>query len=266
MSVSIAFEKARAENRAALVGYLPAGFPAVDGAVEAAKAMVAGGCDVIEIGLPYTDPLMDGPTIQDAVHRALSGGARLADVFRTVEAVAATGAQTLVMTYWNPVDRYGVERFAAELKNAGGAGLITPDITPDHGSAWIAAADEHDLDKVFLVAPSSTDARIAMTARESRGFVYAAADMGVTGAREATSDLAGPLVGRVRAAGDVPVAVGIGVSNGDQAAEVAAFADGVIVGSAFVRCLLDHEGDEAAGLDALRNLTADLAEGVRRAG
>ena len=143
--------------------------------------------------------------------------------------------------------------------------MITPDITPDHGAEWIAAADAHDLDKVFLVAPSSTDERIAMTARESRGFVYAAAVMGVTGARDATSDLAGPLVGRVRATGDVPVAVGIGVSNGDQAAEVAGFADGVIVGSAFVRCLLDHPGDEAAGLDALRTLTADLAEGVRRA-
>jgi tryptophan synthase alpha chain len=168
------------------------------------------------------------------------------------------------MTYWNPVERYGVDRFAADLAAAGGAGLITPDITPDHGSQWIAAADAHDLDKVFLVAPSSTDERIAMTARESRGFVYAAAVMGVTGARDATSDLAGPLVRRVRASGDVPVAVGIGVSNGDQAAEVAAYADGVIVGSAFVRCLLDHEDDLSAGLESLRSLTTDLAEGVRR--
>ena len=142
--------------------------------------------------------------------------------------------------------------------------MITPDITPDHGAAWIAAADAHDLDKVFLVAPSSTDERIAMTAAASRGFVYAAAVMGVTGARDASSDLAGPLVRRVRASGDIPVAVGIGVSNGDQAAEVAAYADGVIVGSAFVRTLLDHPGDEAAGLEALRALTADLAEGVRR--
>ena len=169
------------------------------------------------------------------------------------------------MTYWNPVERYGVDRFAADLAAAGGAGLITPDLVPEEAQAWVAAADAHDLDKVFLVAPSSTDDRITMTAHESRGFVYAAAVMGVTGAREATSDLAGPLVQRVRASGDVPVAVGIGVSNGDQAAEVAAFADGVIVGSAFVRALLDHPGDEAAGLDALRTLTTDLAEGVRRA-
>jgi len=264
-STSTAFERARAEDRAALIGYLPAGYPSVDGSIRAMRTMVEAGCDAIEIGLPYSDPVMDGPTIQAAAQAALDGGIRTVDVMRVVEEVAATGVPTLVMTYWNPVERYGVERFATDLARAGGAGLITPDITPDHGGAWVAAADEHDLDKVFLVAPSSTDERIAMTAHASRGFVYAAAVMGVTGARDATSDLAGPLVRRVRAAGDVPVAVGIGVSNGDQAAEVAGFADGVIVGSAFVRCLLDHEGDEAAGLEALRSLTADLAEGVRRA-
>ncbi|GAB3033593.1 tryptophan synthase alpha chain [Nocardioides flavus (ex Wang et al. 2016)] len=264
-STSAAFAKAREEGRAALVGYLPAGYPSVEGSIRALRAMVEAGCDAIEIGLPYSDPVMDGPTIQAAAQAALDGGVRTSDVLRVVEAVAETGVPTLVMTYWNPIERYGVQRWAADLAAAGGAGMITPDITPDHGAEWIAAADEHDLDKVFLVAPSSTDERIAMTARESRGFVYAAAVMGVTGARESSSDLAGPLVSRVRAGGDVPVAVGIGVSTGDQAAEVAAYADGVIVGSAFVRCLLDHEDDEQAGLDALRALTTDLAEGVRRA-
>ena len=264
-STSAAFEKARAEDRAALIGYLPAGYPSVEGSIEAFRTMVEAGCDAIEIGMPYSDPVMDGPTIQAAAQHALDAGVRTRDVLEVVAAVASTGAPTLVMTYWNPVERYGVERFAADLAGAGGAGLITPDITPDYGSEWIAAADEHDLDKVFLVAPSSTDERVAMTAAASRGFVYAAAVMGVTGARDATSDLAGPLVRRVRASGDIPVAVGIGVSNGDQAAEVASYADGVIVGSAFVRCLLDHPGDEAAGLEALRALTADLAEGVRRA-
>jgi tryptophan synthase alpha chain len=264
-STSTAFEKARAEDRAALIGYLPAGYPSVEGSIAAFRTMVEAGCDAIEIGMPYSDPVMDGPTIQAAAQAALEGGVRTRDVLRVVEAVSGTGVPTLVMTYWNPVERYGVERFAADLAGAGGAGLITPDITPDYGSEWIAAADAHDLDKVFLVAPSSTDERIAMTAAASRGFVYAAAVMGVTGARDATSDLAGPLVRRVRASGDIPVAVGIGVSTGDQAAEVASYADGVIVGSAFVRCLLDHAGDEAAGIDALRALTTDLAEGVRRA-
>jgi tryptophan synthase alpha chain len=263
-STSVAFEKARAEHRAALIGYLPAGYPTVDGSIAAMRVMVEAGCDAIEIGLPYSDPVMDGPTIQKAAQAALDGGVRTKDVLRVVEAVAETGVPTLVMTYWNPVERYGVERWAADLAAAGGAGMITPDITPDHGSAWVTAADAHDLDKVFLVAPSSTDERVAMTAAASRGFVYAAAVMGVTGARESSSDLAGPLVGRVRACGDIPVAVGIGVSSGDQAAEVASYADGVIVGSAFVRTLLDHPGDEAGGLEALRALTADLAEGVRR--
>ncbi|MDT0201291.1 tryptophan synthase subunit alpha [Nocardioides sp. AE5] len=268
MSAATAFATARAEGRSALVGYLPAGFPDVDTSIEAMRVMVDAGCDVIEIGLPYSDPVMDGPTIQAAAQQALDAGMRTRDVFRVVEAVAATGMPPLVMTYWNPVERYGVERFAADLASAGGAGLITPDITPDYGAEWIAAADAHDLDKVFLVAPSSTDERIAMTTAACRGFVYATAVMGVTGTRTSTSDLAGPLVARTRefspAGGDLPVGVGLGVSNGDQAAEVAAYADGVIVGSAFVRTLLDAGNDRAAGLSALRALTADLAQGVRR--
>ena len=192
--------------------------------------MVDAGCDVIEVGLPYTDPVMDGPTIQAAAQQALDGGVRTRDVLRTVEAVAATGTPTVIMTYWNPIERYGPARFAADLASAGGAGLITPDLTPDSADAWIAAADEHDLDKVFLVAPSSTDERIAMTTAACRGFVYATAVMGVTGTRTTTSDLAGPLVARTRATTDLPIGVGLGVSNGDQAAEVAAYADGVIVG------------------------------------
>ncbi|WP_109506346.1 tryptophan synthase subunit alpha [Nocardioides speluncae] len=265
MSAAPAFDKARGEGRAALVGYLPAGFPDVPGAIDALKVMVDAGVDVVEIGLPYSDPVMDGPTIQAAAQQALDGGVRTADVLRTVEAVAATGAPTLIMTYWNPVERYGVDRFARDLASAGGAGLITPDLTPDSGAEWIAAADAHDLDKVFLVAPSSTDERIAMTVDNCRGFVYATAVMGVTGVRTSTSDLAQPLVARTKKVTDLPVGVGLGVSNGDQAAEIAAYADGVIVGSAFVRTLLDAGADRAAGHAALAVLTEDLAAGVRRA-
>ena len=270
MSVRLAFEKARADGRGALVGYLPAGFPDVAGGVDALRTMVDAGCDVIEVGLPYSDPVMDGPTIQAAAQRALEGGVRTTDVLRTVEAVAATGTPVVIMTYWNPVERYGVARFAADLAAAGGSGLITPDLTPDFAPEWIRAADQHDLDKIFLVAPSSTDERIAMTTAACRGFVYATAVMGVTGPRSSTSDLAEPLVRRTRAAvsvtgGELPVGVGLGVSTGDQAAEVASYADGVIVGSAFVRALLDHPDDRVAGLRALAGLTADLAEGVRRA-
>lgn len=271
LSTSAAFARAQAEDRAVLVGYLPAGFPDVEGSIAALRTMVAAGCDVIEVGLPYSDPVMDGPTIQAAAQQALDVGTRSTDVLRVVEAVAETGTPTLVMTYWNPIEQYGrgggpehgVARFAADLASAGGAGLITPDLTPDSGAAWIAAADEHHLDKVFLVAPSSTDERLAMTTAACRGFVYATAVMGVTGARSTTSDLAGPLVARAKAVTTLPIGVGLGVSNGDQAAEVAGYADGVIVGSAFVRALLDSD-DRAEGLKRLGALTEDLAEGVRR--
>lgn len=264
-SSSTALRRAKDEGRAALVGYLPAGFPTVEGSIAALRTMVEAGCDVIEIGLPYSDPVMDGPTIQTAAQQALDGGVRTSDVLRVVEAVAETGVPTLVMTYWNPIERYGVQRWARDFAAAGGAGLITPDITPDHGAEWIAAADEHDLDKVFLVAPSSTDERIAMTTAACRGFVYATAVMGVTGARESSSELAGPLVARTRATTDLPIGVGLGVSNGAQAAELARHADGVIVGSAFVRTLLAHPDDPAAGLTALREVVEDLARGVRSA-
>ncbi len=263
-AVERAFDAARSEGRAALVGYLPAGFPSVDGSIEALKVMVDAGCDVIEIGLPYSDPVMDGPTIQAAAQQALEQGVRTADVLRVVEAVASTGVATVVMTYWNPVERYGVDRFAADLAAAGGSGLITPDLTPDEAGPWLAASEAHDLDRVFLVAPSSTPERIGYTVEHCRGFVYAAAVMGVTGARTSTSDLAAPLVSRTKAATKLPVGVGIGVSNGDQAAEVAGYADGVIVGSAFVRVVLDARGDTDRALTGLRTLTEDLASGVRR--
>ena len=183
--------------------------------------------------------LIDGPVIQEAVHRALTGGVRVADVLRTVEAVAGAGVPALVMTYWNPVDRYGVQAFAADLAAAGGAGLITPDLTPEEADPWLAAAAAHDLDAVFLAAVSSTQERIARVAAACRGFVYAASLMGVTGVRDAVSRDAEDLVGRIRKHTTLPVAVGLGVRDGTQAAQVARFADGVIVGSAFVRRLLE---------------------------
>jgi len=259
------FETARAEGRAALIGYLPAGFPTVDGGVAAMEALVAGGVDVVEVGLPYSDPLMDGPVIQSAVDQALKVGTTTRDVMDSVRRLAAaSGAPTLVMTYWNPVERYGTGRFAAELAAAGGVGAITPDLTPEEAGEWLAAVDEHGLDPVFLVAPSSSDARLRLVCEHTRGFVYAASTMGVTGARDVVSDRAAELVKRVRGVTDKPVAVGLGVSSGAQAAEVAAYADGVIVGSAFVRCLLDAPTPEA-GIEAVGALAAELAAGVRRA-
>ena len=168
------FRAARAQGRAALVGYLPAGYPSVDGAVSALRAMVAAGVDIVEVGLPYSDPLMDGPTIQRAVDVALRAGTTTADVLRTVESVAATGAPTVVMSYWNPVDHYGVDRFARDLAAAGGVGVITPDLIPDEADEWSSAARAQDIDTVFLVAPSSSDERIKLTVGACGGFVYSA--------------------------------------------------------------------------------------------
>lgn len=260
MSTSELLSTIRDEGRAALVGYLPVGFPDLATSVNAARAMVEAGVDVVELGLPYSDPVMDGPVIQQAVEHALAGGLRVTDTLRAVEAVAATGAPVLVMTYWNPVLRYGVDRFARDLAQAGGTGLITPDLIPDEADEWLVASDANDLDRVFLVAPSSTTERLALTARSCRGFVYASSTMGVTGTRTDVGRDAGRLVRDTRRAGADLVCVGLGVSNGEQAAEVAGFADGVIVGSALVRAL----GADPDGLVDLRRVTGELADGVRR--
>jgi tryptophan synthase alpha chain len=252
------FDACGAEQRAALIGYLPAGYPTVDGSLALLRAMLDGGCDLVEVGAPYSDPVLDGPTIQAAADTALRGGARMRDVLSVVESIADSGGRAVVMTYWNPVHRYGVEAFARDLAGAGGLGVITPDLIPDEAHDWLGAAEAHDLDRIFLVAPSSSDQRIAATAAVTRGFLYASSVMGVTGARNVVSRAAGTLVSRVRElAPELAVGVGLGVRNGVQAAEVAAFADAVIVGSAFVTAAADGE-------PGVRALAADLAAGVRR--
>jgi tryptophan synthase alpha chain len=257
-----AFEAAAADNRAALIGYLPAGFPTVAGAIAAATAMAQAGVDIVEIGLPYSDPLLDGPVIQEAGQRALAAGTTGGDVFATVQAVAEAGVPVLIMTYWNPVERFGVRAFARDLSNSGGSGLITPDLTPEEAGPWLEAAAELSLDPVFLVAPSSSAGRIKLITSACRGFVYAASLMGTTGVRNAVSGDAAGLVRRVKLCTTLPVCVGLGIRDRAQAAEVAGFADGVIVGSAFVRCLLEAP-DEKAGIAAVRNLAGDLVAGVR---
>ncbi|MFF9868600.1 MULTISPECIES: tryptophan synthase subunit alpha [unclassified Streptomyces] len=262
--LSDTLERAKAENRAALIAYLPAGFPSVDGGIEAVKAVLDGGADIVEVGLPHSDPVLDGPVIQTADDIALRGGVKIADVMRTVrEAHEATGKPVLVMTYWNPIDRYGVERFTAELAEAGGAGCILPDLPVQESALWREHAGKHGLATVFVVAPSSKDERLATITSAGSGFVYAASLMGVTGTRESVGAEAADLVRRTRATTELPVCVGLGVSNAEQAAEVAAFADGVIVGSAFVKRMLDA-GDHAAGIAAVRNLAGELARGVKR--
>lgn len=254
----------QSENRAALIGYLPVGYPTVEDSIVAARALIEAGADILELGIPYSDPVMDGETIQRAVQDALESGVRVRDTFKVIEAIRDLGAPILVMTYFNPIYKYGLRAFAKDLAAAGGAGLITPDLTPDAAQEWIEVADEFGLDKVFLVAPSSTDARLKLTADASRGFVYAASTMGVTGERTSLGSAAEELVGRTRLAGAPYVCVGLGVSKPEQAQDVGRYADGVIVGSAFVRPLsADGPFDERVA--AMQDVARSLARGVREA-
>ncbi|WP_028477529.1 tryptophan synthase subunit alpha [Nocardia sp. CNY236] len=252
------FATCRADGRAALIGYLPAGFPDLPGSIAAVRAMVESGCDIIEVGVAYSDPVMDGPTIQAASEHALRGGVRVRDVFSLVEAVTDAGGQAVVMTYWNPVLRYGVDRFARDLAGAGGCGIITPNLIPEEADDWFVASSTHNLDRIFLVAPSSTEERLVKTVEATRGFVYASSTMGVTGARNTVSAAASILCERIRAHSDIPIGVGLGVYTGEQAAEIASYADGVVVGSALVTAA-------SRGLEAVHALTAELARGVRSA-
>ncbi|WP_394940936.1 tryptophan synthase subunit alpha [Psychromicrobium sp. YIM B11713] len=252
-----AIDKAKAAGRAALIGYLPAGYPDVQSTIDAGIAMARNGADLIEIGIPYSDPVMDGPVIQAATTEALASGFRVASVFDVVAGITAqTDAAVLVMTYWNPVVQMGVREFSRRLAEAGGAGLITPDLIPDEATEWIAASDEFGLDRVFLVAPSSSPERLARTVAASRGFVYAVSIMGVTGARQNVSSSAERLVAATRQAGAARVCVGLGVSHAGHVREIAAYADGVIVGTALVAAIRD------GGVPAVAALTEELSAGT----
>ena len=248
------FDANRAAGRGTLVGYFPIGYPTLKDSIEAAITMCQNGVDVLELGVPYSDPVMDGPVIQAATEQALSSGFKLSQVFEAVSAVtAAVATPVLVMTYWNPVIQYGVERFADQLAKAGGAGLITPDLIPDEAGDWLAVSDKHNLDRVFLATPTSSVTRMQTACELSRGFVYSVSTMGITGTREEVDSLAKQVVAAVRnTATNQNTAVGIGISTEAQVKEVNQYADGAIVGSAFVRAYQD------GGLGALRDKVLEL--------
>lgn len=256
------FEKVRAENRAALIAYIPAGFPSKEGCKKAIAALAAAGVDAIEIGFPYSDPVMDGPTIQEAADISLRAGTNASDVFTALKTASDCGVASVVMTYWNPIQKYGVDKFAQSIADNGGSGVITPDLTIEESAQWLVATDKHQINPIYVVAPSSSDERIGKVTSKTGGFVYAASIMGVTGARTSVSVDARDLVSRVRSKTSLPVAVGLGVSTREQAREVAGYADGVIVGSAFIKLLLTATSEQA-GLDAISVLAKELVAGVR---
>ncbi|MEI6763310.1 MAG: tryptophan synthase subunit alpha [Actinomycetes bacterium] len=257
------FLKTKAENRAALIGYLPAGFPTIADSSKVIAAMVEGGVDAIEIGFPYSDPVMDGPIIQNAAEQSLKQGTGASDVFDLMAATTKLGVPAVVMTYWNPIEKYGVDDFAKSLKAAGGSGVITPDLTVEESGRWASASENSEINRIYVVAPSTSDQRMPLVTSQCSGFIYAASLMGVTGTRTSVSGDARSLVARIRETSTLPIAVGLGVSNAAQAHEVADYADGVIVGSAFIR-----EVQESGSIDEactrVRELARSLSAGVRR--
>lgn len=263
-SLSSVFAKAKSENRAVLIGYLPAGFPTQRTSKKIVKAMIAGGVDVMEIGYPYSDPVMDGPVIQAASEQSLQNGTGANEVFDLLKNSVELGAPTLVMSYWSPIEKYGAEKFSKAMATAGGSGVITPDLTIEESNGWREVCAENTLDRVYVVAPSSSDARLSQVTGQCSGFIYAASLMGVTGTRDSVSGNASDLVARIRKVSKLPVAVGLGVSTKEQAREVAQYADGVIVGSAFIK-LIQQYGAGRKGLKKVKELAQSLSEGVRSA-
>lgn len=256
-SVTPVIAARKAAGSGAFIGYLPVGFPTLATSIDAAVALAENGADVLELGVPYSDPVMDGLVIQQATQTALENGFRLRDVFTAVEAIRArVDVPILVMTYWNPVVQFGVDRFADALVSAGGSGLITPDITPDSAADWIATSDRTGLDRVFLAAPTSSDARLRQAVEASRGFVYAVSTMGITGLRTDVDAAARTLVARLEAAGSTTTCVGIGISTAEQVSQVLQYADGAIVGTALVKALAD------GGVAELARTAAVLASGT----
>ncbi|MGO2746420.1 tryptophan synthase subunit alpha [Microbacterium sp.] len=255
--VTAAIQKAKDAGRGAFIGYLPVGFPDLQTSIQAAITLAENGADIIELGPPYSDPVMDGPVIQEATQTALANGFKMRDLFTAVrEITAATDVPVVVMSYWNPVMQYGVDRYADDLLAAGGSGLITPDITPEAAGEWISASERTGLDRIFLAAPTSTDERLDLVVKSSTGFIYTVSTMGITGERAELDQAARALVGRLRAYGAVNACVGIGISTADQIADVVEYADGAIVGTALVRALRD------GGLDALADVAKTLAAGT----
>jgi tryptophan synthase alpha chain len=261
-SLSSVFTKAKSENRAVLIGYIPAGFPTQRASKKILKAMIAGGVDVLEIGYPYSDPVMDGPVIQAASEQALANGAGANEVFDLLKSSVELGTPTLVMSYWSPIEKFGAAKFSKAMSTAGGSGVITPDLTIEESNDWREVCSENSIDRVYVVAPSSSDTRLSQVTAQCSGFIYAASLMGVTGTRDAVSGNASNLVARIKKVSDLPVAVGLGVSTKAQAAEVAKYADGVIVGSAFIK-IIQQYGAGRKGLRKVKELAQSLSEGVR---
>jgi tryptophan synthase alpha chain len=250
-------------HRPAFIAYLAAGDPDPAGFLAAARAVIDGGADILELGMPFSDPVADGPTIQEAHVRALGGGMTVDRYFETIrELREASGIPLVLMVYCNTVHRRGVERFYREAREAGADGVLIVDMPPEEGERVLAAAGENDLDQIFIAAPSTSDERLGLVTGSGSGFLYLASLLGVTGARERLSDEASALIGRVRPRTRLPLAVGFGISRPSHARALAdAGADGVIVGSAIVKIV----GEHARNPDRMGREIREFVAGMREA-
>lgn len=256
------FKGLRSQGRAALIPYLVAGDPDLKTTEALVLRMAESGADIIELGLPYSDPLADGPTIQAASQRALQKGVNLRGIFALAEGLKNTSPPLVAMTYFNPVFRYGLKAMARDCQGSGIAGVIIPDLPPEEARPWIEEAKKFDLATIFFAAPTSSPERIKMAGRCSRGFIYYVSVTGVTGARGSVPEELGGAVGWIREQTRKPVAVGFGISTPEQAKEVSRLADGVIVGSAIVKIIEESSGKEEL-VDRVGTFVSSLAAAIR---
>ena len=246
--ISDRFARLRARGRKAFVGFVTAGDPSLDRTVEIAQAMAEAGVDVLELGVPFSDPLADGPVIQRSSERALRKGTRLGDVLDAVRRIRARcDVPLLLFSYFNPLLRHGLDALARDAAQAGADGVLVTDLPPEEAEGWLATARGAGLDTVFMAAPTSPEPRLRRVAEASRGFVYAVSRTGVTGERDVISEDAAPLVRRLKALTEEPIVLGFGLSRPEQVRAAADVADGVVVGSALVRFLEEHPQGDVAG-------------------
>lgn len=259
------FARTRAENRAAFVAYVCAGDPDFETSLAACRALLANGVDVLELGVPFSDPLADGLTNQLAAQRALESGMTAARVFELVRRLRETSETPIIFyTYYNLVFANGVDAYVQAAKTAGVDGILTLDLPPEEAGEVAAAGRAHGMDTVFIIAPTTPDARIPMIVAATTGFIYYVSREGVTGVRDQVAGNIAEAVARIRAHTTLPIAVGFGIGSRAQVTQVAALADGVVVGSALVNCIRDNLGDRAKVASAIAAKAADLVAGVKR--
>jgi tryptophan synthase alpha chain len=261
-----AFERLRAERRMAFIAYVCAGDPSLEATAKIVETLQSGGADVVELGVPFSDPIADGPTIQAASQRALQRGATVRGVLKLVRTIRERSEVPLaLMGYYNPIFHYGEERFVADAARAGVDGLIIPDLSPEEAKTLIAAARQHDVSTIFFIAPTSTPERIRLAHESSTGFIYCTSVTGITGARRALPTELKAGLGAIRRMTDKPLAVGFGISRPEQVRMLRGYADGVIVGSAICNVIAEGAGKPMkATLERVGRLVRSLARETKR--